>query len=143
MTKERPIGLYFASALVALEGLFLGFLASQLGWALISGESLSFATSAALFVLVAGAAAWILFVAFNLLMGKRWARSAAVFWQLVQLAIASASFGGQFGSQEIGWAIALPSALVLATLFTKKVVAATMRQTDADAPTDPDENSKA
>jgi hypothetical protein len=65
-------------------------------------------------------------VSISLLKGRRWARSAGVFWQLVQLAIASGSFSGQFGSQAIGWSLIVPSVLVLALLFSKKVVAATM-----------------
>jgi hypothetical protein len=89
-------------------------------------------TALALFGMVAGATAWVLFVAFSLTRGKRWARSAALFWQLVQLAIATGSFTGQFGSLWIGWSIAAPSAAVLMLLFSKKVVAATMAGLDPE-----------
>jgi hypothetical protein len=43
------------------------------------------------------------------------------------LAIATGSFGGQFGSQAIGWALVIPSVTVMIALLSKKVVAATMR----------------
>ena len=124
--EKAPLGLIFASVLLWAEGAFVGFLAARLGLALVSGETRSFVTSAALFALVAAAAAWVVFVGFALLQRKRWARSGGVFWQLVQLAVATGSFSGQFGSQAIGWSLILPSVLVLGLLFSKKVVAATM-----------------
>jgi hypothetical protein len=93
---------------------------------LVSGETKSFVTSVALFALVAAAAAWVIFIGFALLKRKRWARSGGVFWQLVQLAVATGSFSGQFGSQAIGWSLILPSVLGLGLLFNKKVVAATL-----------------
>lgn len=130
--EKRPAGLLIAAAVVALEGLFVGALAARLAIALVSGDTRSLVTSVALFALVAAASAWVIFVAFSLFRGKRWARSAGVFWQLVQLAVATGSFSGQFGSQAIGWALIIPSVLVLATLLSKKVVAATMGTIDED-----------
>lgn len=133
--EKAPFGLGFAAILLWAEGLFVGFLAARLGLALVSGETKSFVTSVALFALVAATAAWVIYVGFALLKRKRWARSGGVFWQLVQLAIATGSFSGQFGSQAIGWGLILPSVFVLGLLFSKKVVAATMGSID-----DPDEN---
>jgi hypothetical protein len=133
MTKrpeKAPSGLVLATILLWAEGLFVGFLAARLGLALVSGETTSFVTSVALFALVAAASAWVIYIGFGLRLGKRWARSAGVFWQLVQLAIASGSFSGQFGSQAIGWGLILPSVWVLVLLFSKKVVAATTGPTD-------------
>ena len=123
--EKPPIGLVLATILLWAEGLFVGFLAARLGLALTSGETRSFVTSVALFALVTAASIWIIYVGFSLRKGKRWARSAAVFWQLVQLAVATGSFSGEFGSQAIGWSLILPSVLGLGLLFSKKVVAAT------------------
>jgi ABC-type transport system involved in multi-copper enzyme maturation permease subunit len=103
-----------------------------LGLALVSGETKSFVTSVALFALVAAAAIWIVFVSLNLFKGKRWSRSAGFFWQLVQLAVATGSFSGQFGSQAIGWSLIVPSVLVISLLLSKKVVAATMGAIDSE-----------
>lgn len=128
----RPTGLILAALLTGLEGLFVGALAARLGVALVIGETKSLVTSLALFALVAGAAIWVIFVAWNLWQGKRWARSAGVFWQLVQLAVATGSFSGQFGSQAIGWGLIIPSVIVLVALLSKKVVAATMGPIDTD-----------
>ncbi|MEN9956202.1 MAG: hypothetical protein RLY34_1009 [Actinomycetota bacterium] len=128
--EKRPIGLIIAALLVGLEGLFIGALAARLGLALVGGETKSFVTSVALFALVAAAAIWIVFVSLNLFRGKRWSRSAGFFWQLVQLAVATGSFSGQFGSQAIGWSLIIPSVLVVSLLLSKKVVAATMDAID-------------
>ena len=128
--EKAPFGLTLVAILLWAEGLFLGFLAVRLGLALVSGETKSLVTSVALFALVAAAAAWVICIGFGLRKGKRWARSGGVFWQLIQLAVASASFSGQFGSQAIGWGLILPSVWVLILLFSKKVVAATLENTD-------------
>lgn len=130
--QKRPFGLVLASAMVMLEGAFLGFLGTQLLLALFAGETQSFTTSLALLALVLAAAAWLIFVSIKLFTGRRWARSAAVFWQLVQLAVASASFSGQFGSQAIGWLLIIPSVFVMVLLFTKKVIAATSQTSETD-----------
>lgn len=130
--QKPPIGLVAATAIVFIEGAFLGFLGSQLALALLAGETQSITTAVALLALVLATAAWLFFVAIKLLAGRRWARSAAVFWQLVQLAVASASFSGQFGSQAIGWLLIIPSVLVMALLFTKKVIAATSATAETD-----------
>lgn len=135
MAKEqqrRPIGLILAAALIALEGLFVGALAAQLGLSVVTGNARSLVSSVALFALVAGGAIWVIFIAINLWRGRRWARSAGFFWQLVQLAIATGSFGGQFGSQAIGWALVIPSVSVMIALLSKKVVAATLDSGEAD-----------
>ena len=128
--EKAPFGLTLVAILLWAEGLFVGFLAVRLGLALVSGETKSLVTSVALFALVAAASAWVIYIGFGLRKGKRWARSGGVFWQLIQLAVASASFSGQFGSQAIGWGLILPSVWVLILLFSKKVVAATLENTD-------------
>ncbi len=130
--EKAPFGLTLATILLWAEGLFVGVLAARLGLALVSGETKSLVTSVALFALVAAASAWVIYIGFGLRKGKRWARSGGVFWQLIQLAVASASFSGQFGSQAIGWGLIIPSVWVLILLFSKKVVAATLGNTDEE-----------
>jgi hypothetical protein len=89
---------------------------------MVSGEAKAILTDSALVVLTGGAAIWLTFAAKELLKHKRWARSAGVFWQLIQLTIAL----GTFEANVLwGFAIAIPSVLVLITLFTKEVVEAT------------------
>ena len=130
--EKRPLGLKIIIGIGALEGLVLAYLAAQLLVGILLGESRSLPTTLSLFAIVALTAAAVLFFAYGLLQGKRWARSAALFWQLIQLAIASGSFTGQFGSNAIGWSLIIPSVTVLVLLFTKKVVASTMRGLDPE-----------
>jgi hypothetical protein len=118
--------------IVALEASVLAFFGVQLGLGILAGESRAFTTAIALFAMVAAAAAWLFYVAFSLTRAKRWARSAALFWQLVMLAIASGSFTGQFGSQAIGWALVAPAAVVLILIFTKPVVESTLEGADPE-----------
>ena len=130
--NQRPFGLILVTILVALEGLAMGAISARLGLALVLGDTKSLVTSVALFALVAAATVWVFFISRGLGRGKRWARSGALFWQLVQLSVASASFSGQFGNAVIGWSLIVPSVLVLALVFSKSVVKATMAQIDRE-----------
>lgn len=130
--KNLPAGLIAVIVIVALEASVLAFFGVQLGLGILAGESRAFTTAIALFAMVAAAAAWLFYVAFSLTRAKRWARSAALFWQLVMLAIASGSFTGQFGSQAIGWALVAPAAVVLILVFTKPVVESTLEGADPE-----------
>jgi hypothetical protein len=91
-------------------------------WALIEGNTISLATTLALAAFTLGAALWLSTAARAIVKGKRWARTAGIFWQLMQITIA---FGTYDFSVIAALAIALPSGAVLITLFTKDVVAAT------------------
>jgi len=105
-----------------LEAFVLYVLTGVTIWAMVSGEAKAILTDSALVVLTGGAALWLTFASRALLKHKRWARSAGVFWQLIQLTIAL----GTFEANVLwGFAIAIPSVLVLITLFTKEVVEAT------------------
>lgn len=130
--KNLPAGLIAVIVIVALEASVLAFFGVQLGLGILAGESRAFTTAIALFAMVAAATAWLFYVAFSLTRAKRWARSAALFWQLVMLAIASGSFTGQFGSQAIGWALVAPAAVVLILIFTKPVVESTLEGADPE-----------
>ena len=80
MTKsaeKRPTGLWLVILVVFAEGLFVAYLAGVLGLGILEGQSRSFNTMIALFAMVAGAAALVIFVAISLWRSKRWARSAA------------------------------------------------------------------
>jgi hypothetical protein len=130
--KNLPAGLLTVIVVIALEASVLAYFGIQLGIGILGGESRAFTTAIALFAMVAAAAAWLFYVAFSLTRSKRWARSAALFWQLVMLAIASGSFTGQFGSQAIGWALVAPAVLVVILVFTKPVVESTLEGADPE-----------
>jgi hypothetical protein len=122
---SRPAGLVAAAILVFLEALVILGIAGYLLLEIIGGQSKSIGAAVSLFLLVLLGAAWIGFAGRGLLLGRRWARSTSVFWQLVQLAIASASFDGRGANSAIGVSLIVPSVIVIWLLFTKKVVAAT------------------
>jgi hypothetical protein len=105
-----------------LEALVLYIATTAIIWAMATSQTKALLTDSALLILTLGAAIWLTFAGRAILSGKRWARSAGIFWQLIQLAIASGTFEA---SLLYGYAIAIPSLAVLFTLFTKTVVKAT------------------
>ena len=106
-----------------LEAAVLYFFFGVTIWAMVTGVATAPLTDSALALLVGGAAVWLTFAARAILKHKRWARSAGVFWQLIQLAIA---FGTLEANAIVGTLIALASLAVLITLFQKDIVAATL-----------------
>jgi hypothetical protein len=118
MTK--PAQLRVLVALMALETLAVfAYLIWLIVIPVIAGEEKSLALIASLGAVVAVFAIWLVFVTKGLWQLKSWARSAAVFWQTVQLAIAYGSFSGQFAQPAIGWALIIPSAVVFYLMFSK------------------------
>lgn len=105
-----------------LEALVLYIATVAIIWAMATSSTKALLTDSALVILTLGAAVWLTFAARAIVKGKRWARSAGIFWQLIQLAIALGTFEA---SLLYGYAIAIPSLALLFTLFTKAVVKAT------------------
>ena len=116
-TTLRAISIaYFLEALV----LYIATIASI--WAMVTSQSKALLTDSALVLLTLGAAIWLTFAGLAITRGKRWARSAGVFWQLIQLTIALGTFEASLLG---GLAIAVPSIAVLLSLFLPEVVRAT------------------
>ena len=90
--------------------------------ALFNDEPKSFPSVVALAVMALGAGLWMTFAAKGIRAGKRWARSAGIFWQLLLITV---SFGIYEVSVLGALAIALPAGAVLITLFSKAVSEAT------------------
>ena len=105
-----------------LEALVLFVATGATLWAMTSSESKALLTDSALVILTLGAAIWLSFAGIAITKGKRWARSAGIFWQLIQLSIALGTFEASLMG---GFAIALPSLAVIFALFSPKVVQAT------------------
>jgi hypothetical protein len=89
-------------------------------------------TLIALCVVIGGTAAFLFFVARQLVYRKRWARSAAVFWQLIQIAIAWNSFTGEVLGYFFGVWLLATAFVALYFLFNKRVVELTDEQIDRD-----------
>ncbi len=115
-------------ALLAIEALGLAALAVVLLVDLITGEPSSYLAAIALFVLTAAAAAGVGAIAVNALRGSSWIRGAAVTVQVLQLTVAIGSFQGVFARPEVGWLLLVPAVAILVLLFTRSVIAHTMRR---------------
>jgi hypothetical protein len=94
---------------------------------LVSGKAIIVSAGVALLALWLGAALWVTFMAKRLFEGRPWARSASLFWQLVQLAVASASFTGPGANFWIGGFLVATSVIELILLFSKEALAHTVR----------------
>ena len=86
----------------------------------------------ALCVVIGGTAAFLFFVARQLVFRKRWSRSAAVFWQLIQIAIAWNSFTGESTGYFFGVWLLTTAVVALSLLFHPVVVESTDEQIDRE-----------
>ena len=130
--KTRPLGLQFVLAILGVEFAVLVALVITYVVATLSGEVKSLPTMLALAALGLILAVWLGFTIKALRDGRRWARNAAIFWQLVQLTVAWGSFTGQFANWGIGIGLILPSVAVIGLLFEKSVFAATQGEIPND-----------
>lgn len=105
-----------------LEALVMYVATGVIIWAMITGSATAILTDSILALLTGLAAFWLTLAAKAILKRRRWARSAGVFWQLIQLTIA---FGTFEASVFAGLAIAVPSVLVFFVLFNRQIVEAT------------------
>ena len=106
------------SAAYLVEAIVLYLASAGAVMALFNDEPKSVPTLIALAVMALGAGLWMTFAAKGIRQGKRWARSAGIFWQLMLITV---SFGIYDLSVLGALAIALPAGAVLITLFTKAV----------------------
>ena len=89
--SQRPKAVLLLSGVIAAEGILIGYLAALQLIEIITGAVVVLVTGLSLLALLLGVTLWLFYVARSLLAAKRWARSGALFWQLIQLAVASAS----------------------------------------------------
>jgi uncharacterized membrane protein len=85
-----------------------------------------------LLALAAGATLWVLTFSRGLLNKKRWARSAAFFWQLLQAVVGAGAIADTGTSRIFGALLVLISGVTVMLLFNAKVVEATNEETDGD-----------
>lgn len=123
--RQAPLLLQLVLTLLATEALLLAWTFVVLLLELLTGNVLNIYAEIFLIVLAAGATAWVLNFTRGLLMKKRWARSAAFFWQLLQGVIGAGALAESGNNRVFGIFLVVLSAAVVVLLFNKQVVSET------------------
>lgn len=121
---RRPALLTALIVLLAGEAVLLWGLVVWLVLELLTDRPASFASALAILLLAAMAAIWVSAIAVSAVRRRPRVRAAAVTWQLVQIFVAIGCFQGLYARPDVGWALLLPSAAVIALLSTPSVLAA-------------------
>lgn len=116
--------------LLLAEALAVAWIFFALLLELLSGNMVDVFAEIFLIVLAAGAVAWVLNFTRGILSKKRWARSAAFFWQLLQGVTGAGALAEQGVNQLLGVFLVLLSGAVVALLFNKTVVFETNEEND-------------
>jgi hypothetical protein len=130
--RKAPALVQIVLVLLVAEALALVAVFFSLLFELLSGNFQSIFAEVFLLVLAASATLWVLHFSRGLLNKKRWARSAAFFWQLLQAVVGAGAIAETGTSRIIGAVLVLVSGLVVVLLFNSQVVAATNEETDGD-----------
>jgi hypothetical protein len=122
--------LLIAAILVALESMGTLVLAVVLLVSLLGAKagSVDVGSSIALALTVLVGAVLLGFVAYGLLRVAKWARPAALVWQLVQLLVGFDAFQGVGARPDLGTLLIVPAVVVLVLLFTPSVSAVMRRE---------------
>jgi hypothetical protein len=118
--------------LLFIEALIISLVFFALLLELLAGTVVNIYVQIFLIVFAAGSIAWVLHFSRGILQGKRWARSAAFFWQLLQGVVGAGALAEDGSNRNIGIFLAGLSALVAILLFNKKFVADTNRENDGN-----------
>jgi hypothetical protein len=116
--------------LLLVEALAVAWVFFALLLELLSGNVINVFAEIFLIVLAAGAVAWVLFFMRGILKKKRWARSAAFFWQLLQGVTGAGALAEQGINQILGVFLVILSGAVVVLLFNKSVVFETNEEND-------------
>lgn len=117
--------LRLAVALLTVESVAALCWAAWLALEMVISTPQSVPLALALIVVLVGFGLWVLLASRSLRAGRGWARSAAVFVQLVMTALAVGSLGGSTSSVVICLALLIPAVVEGVLLFTPAVVEAT------------------
>ena len=123
--RQAPPLVQLVLALLIVEAIVLFVVFFILLGELISGSYQSIYAEIFFIVLSLAAASWVLGFSKGILEKKRWARSAAFFWQLLQAFVGAGALSDPESNQTLGVFLVALSALVVILLFNKKVVEAT------------------
>lgn len=118
--------------LLLLEALALAAVFFTLLLELLWGQFQSIFAQVFLVVISVAAVLWVLHFSRGILNKKRWARSAAFFWQLLQAVVGAGAMAETGSSQVLGALLVTVSGITLVLLFNKNVIAETNEATDGD-----------
>ena len=130
--SKAPKMVQIVLVLLLLEALALAAVFLTLLLELLSGQFQSIFAEVFLVVISGAAVLWVLHFSRGILNKKRWARSAAFFWQLLQAVVGAGAMAETGSSQVIGALLVTVSGITLVLLFNKNVVADTNEATDGD-----------
>jgi hypothetical protein len=123
----RPALLIVLGVLITAEGLLMAGVAAWLLVELLTTKPVSLPTAVAITVLAVLAAIWVLAIAVGTFRARPWIRGAAITWQLIQIAIAVGCFEGFYAEPALGWALLVPSLVVIGLVVTPSVTRVTKR----------------
>jgi hypothetical protein len=89
---------------------------------LISSEPAFLPSAIALMLINLLVAVWVSAIAVYSAKGRSWVRGAALSWQFVQIAISIGCFQGVYARPDVGWALLIPSIVVILLLLTPGVL---------------------
>lgn len=125
---QAPALVKAVAVLLTIEALAVFWVFFTLLLELISGNYQNIYAEIFLVVLALASGVWVLTFTRQLLAKKRWARSAAFFWQLMQAAVGAGALGE--GNLTLGiFLVALATASVV-LLFNRQVIEATNEQAE-------------
>jgi len=125
---RRPRQLIALLAVLVVNALLIAAGLTYLVVELLVERPDSLSTAIAITVTVALAMLGAVLVIVHLARGRAWARSGALVWQALQIALALGSFQGLFARNDIGWLLLAPALAAIVLLFLPAVVAATGRR---------------
>jgi len=128
--RQAPQLVKLVVSLLFIEALIISLVFFALLLEVLSGNVLNIYAQIFLIVLATGSVAWVLHFSRGILQGKRWARSAAFFWQLLQGVVGAGALAEAGSNRNIGIFLAILSAVVAILLFNKKFIADTNREND-------------
>jgi O-antigen ligase len=128
--RQAPPLVQLVLVLLLVEAMVLFVVFFILLGELISGSYQSIYAEIFFIVLSFASASWVLGFSKGILEKKRWARSAAFFWQLLQAFVGAGALSDPQSNQALGVFLVALSALVVILLFNKKVIEATNQMSE-------------
>lgn len=126
MSSPRRSGALWALiVLLCAEAALLVAVLAVLVISLAGASPDSVASGVALAVLAAIAVAFVVAIVVGIVRGQAWSRSAAIVWQVLQLAVGIGAFQGAVAQPVWGVPLIAGAVACAVLLFTKPVVAAT------------------